>query len=244
MRLQHAYAEEMVPLVHQVLVAGQPRAVKLTADPRTNSLIVTGDRTDLTAVKELVASLDVPVAKSQPSPTGKSVTFELVLMMIDTSSEAAQSLARTSTGAIDSTNPDAALAKLRDGLGKGGVTELAKLAISADEGRPWKSHQSVQIPMVGDGKTGPRFGGYSEAETRFEVAPATGKDGVRRLMIGCHIEQFASRSEAESDPAPGAPPAKQSSHLDFTTTAEDGKLVMAAVESGFGGSFVLFVRVK
>jgi hypothetical protein len=214
------------------------------ADARTNSLIVTAEAADMKSVKALVASLDVAVPQQgKAAPSRGAVRFELVLLMIHAGSEASLGLPRTTTGAIDAADPNLVLSKLRDGVSKSAVTELVKVSMTADDGRPWLSRQTVQIPLPG-APGGPAFAGYTDARMELGVNPQGGKDGTRHLGINCRIDQFSDAGKPETgEPASRMPPSKESSNLEFSTPADDGKLSMAAIEARFGGSYVLFVRV-
>jgi hypothetical protein len=242
-RLQYAVSDEVVQLLSQTLPMAFQRGTRVVGDSRTNSLVVTGEEADLNDVKSLVVMLDVPVTQGKPAPARRSVAFEVVLFMLAPGADEALKLPRTPAGVIDASDPEAVLAKLREGVGKAGVSEIAKLSLMADDRKPWKSRQAVQIPIMTDARGGPSFAGYHEAVLDFGVSPESAIAGARRVSISCRIERFADDKE-ERDTSPRA---KQTSNLDFSASAEDGKLVMAAVESTaskFAGSYVLFVRVK
>jgi hypothetical protein len=243
--LQYAVADELVPLLQHVLPATSQRTTRISADPRTNALVISAEDADHANLKALIGALDRPAAPGKAPTAAKSANFEIGLMMIKPGQEDALSLARTSLGAIDPADPDALLAKLREGVAKGLVVEVARLSVTSDEGRPWKSEQQVQVPMTSDVPGGPKFAGYAEAEIEFGVTPQTGKDGARRLAIACRIERFGDGTKADLGPATSSVPlTKHRSMIEFTTAVADGKLAMAAVESSVGGSYVLFVRVK
>jgi hypothetical protein len=245
-RLQYAVADEIGPIVAQSLSASLQRGAKITPEARTNSLVVSGDESDVKDIRSLVATLDVTTTHGKAAPTRRSVVFELALFMLPAVSDAVQ-LPRTAMGVIDPSDPEAVLAKVRAAVGKGGVTEVAKICVTADDARPWKSRKTVQIPTVNESRGATTFGGYQEAVLDFALTSDSARGGSRRLAISCRIERFA---EPEKSPAPEhevVPPARQSNNLEFAALAEDGKLVMAAVESAssrFDGSYVLFVRVK
>jgi hypothetical protein len=243
--LQHGSADELVSVVSKTL-SNARQGTRIIADPRTNALIVSGSEAVVSEVRSLVTMLDVP-AHGKPTPTRRSVNCEVVLFLLGRAAEEALKLPRTSTGVIDPSDPDAVLVKLREGIGKAGVTEIAKLSLMTDDGKQWKSRQAVQIPMTSEGRGAQTFAGYQEAVLDFGISSDPARDGVRRLGISCRIERFSESDKAGQGERESGPAAKQTNSLEFVTSAEDGKLVMAAVESSasrFDGSYVLFVRVK
>jgi hypothetical protein len=62
--LKNATAKDLATLLKEVY--GRTSGVALTADPRTNSLIVAGDKTLLDTIKALVERLDQPAADTAP----------------------------------------------------------------------------------------------------------------------------------------------------------------------------------
>ena len=54
-RLEYASAEEVSQLLHD------PGALRVAADTRTNSLLLTGSQADIVRAKELIVQLDAPV---------------------------------------------------------------------------------------------------------------------------------------------------------------------------------------
>jgi hypothetical protein len=220
------------------------RRVRIIADGRTNSLVISAEEGDLKDVLRLVANLDVQVVneKAPAAQPRKAVSYEIVLFALSSGADVAAKLPRTSSGVIDTSDPAAVLGKLRESVGQTGLTEVAKLSVMADDGRPWKWRQSVSIPVIASGGG---FNGYQEASVELALAPETARGGSRRLGISGRIERFADT--AKSNDREGVPPPKSTSTIDFSSSIEDGKLVMSAVESAaskFDASYVLFVRVK
>jgi Bacterial type II/III secretion system short domain len=247
-RLQHALAEEVGPVVTQLLGTALRKSARIIPDLRNNSIVVSGDEDDVKQVRAVVAMLDVaPTHGKGTAPARKSsASFELVLFQLPANPEALD-LPRTATGVIDPSAPEAVLAKIRAAVGKGGVTEVAKLAFTAEESRPLKSRKSVQIPVVSGGRGATTFTGYQDAVLEFSVQTDSARGGSRRLGISCRIERFAEADKTAPGETDVVPPAKNSNTLEFSALADDGQLVMAAVESAAArndGSYVLFVRVK
>lgn len=248
LRLEYAVADEMVPAVHQLLGEKDRRSVTLLADPRTNSIIVAGDDAAIATVQRAVALLDVAATHGKVAATRKPVAYEVVLFMLAPGAEGSLQLPRTSTGVIDPTEADAVLAKVRDAAGKGSVTEIVKLSLTADDGKPWKVRQAVQIPMTQTDRSGAQtFGGFQEAVMDFGVSPDNAKGTTRRLGISCRIERFASATESQPTNPSLIPPARLVNTLEFTVSADDGKLLMASVQSSASradGNCLLFIRAK
>jgi type II secretory pathway component GspD/PulD (secretin) len=62
--LKYASADELCKVILQVLGGPHRRSLRIVADPRTNSLILTGDgEADLAGALELIAKLDVEAPK-------------------------------------------------------------------------------------------------------------------------------------------------------------------------------------
>lgn len=248
LRLEYAVADEMVPAVHQLLSEKDRRSVTLLADPRTNSIIIAGDDATIATVQRAVALLDVAATHGKVAAARKPVAYEVVLFMLAPGAETALQLPRTSTGVIDPTEADAVLAKVRDAAGKGNVTEVAKLSLTADDGKAWKVRQAVQIPMTQSDRSGTQvFGGFQEAVMEFGVTPDNAKGTSRRLGISYRIERFAPVTESQPTTPTAFPPARLVNTLEFTVSAEDGKLLMASVQSSASradGNCLLFIRAK
>lgn len=67
-KLEHAFATEVVKLLKSLNVAndkkGAPKSVKLTADERTNSIIVSGEKAGRLKYRSIISQLDTPVSTS------------------------------------------------------------------------------------------------------------------------------------------------------------------------------------
>jgi Bacterial type II/III secretion system short domain len=243
-RLQYAVADEVASVIGQALNPTFQRT-RIVPDPRTNSIVVTGDEAGVQAVRSLAGTLDVKSNVTEKRPQRRSVTYEVVLFAFGPGADEALKLPRTSAGIIDSSDPDSVLAKLRENVGKAGVAEIAKLSIQSDDGTAWKSRQSGQVATVSAVPGGTSFGGYQEAALEINVVPSTAQGNARRLNVHCRIERFIESEKTGG--LSGIPPAKQSNTLEFSPIAEDGKLLMTTVESSSARSdlsYVLFVRVK
>jgi Bacterial type II/III secretion system short domain len=241
-RLQYAVADEVASVIGQALTPTFQRT-RIVPDARTNSIVVTGDEAGVQAVRTLAGTLDVKSNPTEKRPQRRSVTYEVVLFAFGSGADVGVQLPRTSVGVIDSSDPDAVLGKLREGVGKG-VTEIAKLSIQSDDGTAWKSRQAGQVPVT---QSGGSFAGYQEAVLDLGVSPAAAQGGSRRLNVNCRIERFIETDKGGERERSQIPPAKQSNTLDFSAIAEDGKLMMTSVESSSARSdlsYVLFVRVK
>jgi hypothetical protein len=242
--LANAVADEAASVILPLLPQDARAGTKIMADPRINALIVTGDEASIALVKRLVAQIDVPAAPKAAAPR-RAATYEVVLFVLAPGAEEALKLPVTSVGVIDAGEAESVLGRIREGLGKGGsVTELSKWSLTADDWRPWKSRQSVQLPILSGHR---QFGGWQEATMDFAVTPESSKGTERRLSISCRIERFVPTQEKEADTRAEIPPPKHTSNLDFSVSTESGKLVMASVQSSaapFGGNYVLFLRVR
>jgi hypothetical protein len=246
--LKHAVAHEMATVLSASLHGSVLARVRLVPDPRTNAILVSAEEGDLDHIRRLVGALDVEPRREKPAGPAprRSVTYEIVLFMMTADAAVSAKLPRTTAGVIDASNPDAVLAKLREGIGQPGLTEVAKLSVMADDGRPWKWRQSVQVPVMSAARGNPTFGGYQDATVELSVNSESGRGVDRRLGISGRVERFAEVEPKPDDPGP-VPPPKHMSNIEFSATVEDGKLVMSAVESAatrFDAGYVLFVRVK
>ncbi len=68
-RLEHAFATDVVKLLNSINVAGDKKAagakaVKLTADERTNSIIINGEKSARIKFRSVISQLDTPVSSS------------------------------------------------------------------------------------------------------------------------------------------------------------------------------------
>ncbi len=175
--------------------------------------------------------------------------------MLNSVAEEALKLPRTSTGVIDPADAEGVLAKVREGAGKGSVTEVAKLSLMADDGKPWKSRQLVQVPVMSNDKGTSVFTGMQEAVMEFGISPEHATGVSRRLGVSCRIERFApvaprdpgnpdAPARPETNPTP---PTKLVSTIEFSVSADDGKLIMASIQSCASRtdqSCLIFIRVK